>query len=208
MNYTFDANISFFDELMKDDDEEDKTIETECCLITNKPITENYITLNCNHKFNYEAIYNEVINQKTKYNPNEIMKLKMSEIKCPYCRQITSNILPYIPSISTSKKIIGVTIPNKYSLSSAKCEWIFKNGKNKGELCGCNAFSSDHGNLCEKHWNIKNKCKTLESADWNPEMQKLYDTTKLSELRDMLRNKNMKVSGNKRELVLRILSKS
>lgn len=208
MNYTIDANINFFDELLKNDEEEDKTIETECCLITDKPLTENYITLNCNHKFNYEAIYNEVVNQKTKYNPNEIMKLKMSEIKCPYCRQITSNILPYIPSISSSKKIIGVTIPNKYSLSPSKCDWVFKSGKNKGNLCGCNAFSSEHGKLCEKHWNMKNKNKSLESSEWNPEMQKLYDSMKLHELRDVLRNKNMKVSGNKRELVLRIMSKS
>ena len=60
MNYTIDANINFFDELLKNDEEEDKTIETECCLIMEKPLTENYITLNCNHKFNYEAIYNEV----------------------------------------------------------------------------------------------------------------------------------------------------
>ena len=207
MNYTIDANISFFDELMNDD-EETETTETACCLITNKPLTENFITLKCNHKFNYEAIYNEVINQKTKYNPNEITKLRMSEIKCPYCRQITNNILPYIPSISISNKIIGVTIPNKYSLSQTKCRWIFKNGKNKGLICGCNAFSSDHGDLCEKHWNIKNKNKTLESMEWNVEMQELYDTKNLRELRDLLRNKNLKVSGNKRELVSRLMLKN
>ena len=79
--------------------------------------------------------------------------------------------------------------------------------KKQRNLCGRGVFN-DHGKLCEKHWNMKNKNKSLESSEWNPEMQKLYDSMKLHELRDVLRNKNMKVSGNKRELVLRIMSKS
>jgi len=114
MNYTIDANINFYDELMKSDAEENS--DENNCLITDKILTDNYITLQCNHSFNYHAIYKEAINQKTKYNPNEITKLKMNELKCPYCRQVTPNILPYVPSVGSVCKIIGVTIPVKYSL--------------------------------------------------------------------------------------------
>ena len=103
MNYTIDANINFYEELMKTDAEEnsDENNDENNCLITDKVLTANYITLQCNHSFNYHAIYKEAINQKTKYNPNEITKLKMNELKCPYCRQVTPNILPYVPSVDS-----------------------------------------------------------------------------------------------------------
>ena len=51
--------------LNSDDDESD----IERCLISNNPLEINYITLNCNHKFNYKNIYNEVCKQKCKINP-------------------------------------------------------------------------------------------------------------------------------------------
>ena len=206
MNYTIDAGINFYEELMKTDEDEYTSCENKC-LITNKTLVDNYITLNCNHKFNYDAIFNEVVNQKTRYNPNEVAKLHMNEIKCPYCRQITTNILPHIPCITSSRKIIGVTIPTKFALPHKTCNWKFKTGKNKGNTCGNAGFSSEHGDLCEKHWNSKNKTKKLESIEWTDKMQKLYETTNVVDLREQLRNRNMKISGNKRELVIRIILK-
>jgi|TARA_B110000114_G_scaffold96570_1_gene101786 hypothetical protein len=204
MNYSFDNSIDFYDELNKSDaSEEDKHINT--CLITNKPLVDNFITLHCNHKFNYEALFSEVVNQKTKYNPNEVTKLRINEIKCPYCRQITPNILPYVPCITSSRKIIGVTIPAKYRISHMKCCWKIKTGKNKGILCGNTGFASEHGELCEKHWNSIIKTNKLESIEWTDKMQILYDTTNMTDLREQLRDRNMKTSGNKKELVVRII---
>ena len=40
--------------------------ESERCLISNELLVCNYITLECNHKFNYLELYNEVVEQKTK----------------------------------------------------------------------------------------------------------------------------------------------
>ena len=205
MNYTIDCNINFYDELMKPDLEDNS--DENNCLITDKPLTDNYITLQCNHSFNYHAIYKEAINQKTKYNPNEITKLKMNELKCPYCRQVTPNILPYVPSIDSVCKIIGVTIPVKYSLTHKKCSWVFKSGKNNGNVCGSHGFTSEHGDYCDKHWNSMSKTKNIESIEWTDKMQELYNTNNMSQMRELLRNSNMKVSGNKRELVIRIISK-
>lgn len=204
MNYTLDANVNFYNELMKDDY---VSSSENNCLITDKPLTDNYITLNCNHTFNYNAIYKEAINQKTKYNPNETTKLKMNELKCPYCRQVTPNILPYVPSITSVCKIIGVTIPVKYSLPHKKCSWIFKCGKNKGSVCGTHGFTSEHGDYCVKHWHNMSKTKNIDSIEWTDKMQELYNTHNMIQLRELLRNINMKVSGNKRELVIRLLSK-
>lgn len=55
------------------------------CLISNELLTTNFITLECNHKFNYMELYNEVLEQKTKKLLDN-SKLKLNEVKCPYCR--------------------------------------------------------------------------------------------------------------------------
>ena len=66
MKYIIEDNINFFDELNSDDCDPNNT-----CLIENKPLVDNFITLSCGHKFNYLPIYNEIIKQKTKYNPKK-----------------------------------------------------------------------------------------------------------------------------------------
>tara|TARA_Y100000768_G_scaffold388785_1_gene387181 strand:+ start:3913 stop:4527 length:615 start_codon:yes stop_codon:yes gene_type:complete len=201
MKYITEGNINFFDEVNKKDDI--NVIDTECCLIENKPLTENYITLNCNHKFNYVPIFNEIIKQKTVYNPNEITKLKNYQIKCPYCRQITNNLIPFIPCIPSSKKINGVTIPNIFCFNHKNCSWKFKSGKNKGKLCNCNGFDSKYGPLCEKHWNMKQKKYT--DIKLTTEMKDLYDKHTVKELRNMLKIRNLTCSGNKKDLVVKII---
>ena len=52
-----------------------------------------------------------------------------------------------------------------------------------------------------------NKNKIIESIDWTEKMQDLYNNNNMNQLRQLLRDNNMKVSGNKRELVIRIISK-
>jgi hypothetical protein len=89
-----------------------------------------------------------------------------------------------------------------------ECCWKFKSGKNKGSTCGNAGFASEHGKLCEKHWNSKNKTTKLESIEWTDKMQKLYDSANMVELREQLRARNMKISGNKKELVIRIILKN
>ena len=66
------------------------TLESsEKCLISNELLTCNYITLECNHKFNYIELFNEVVEQKTKKMLDN-SKLKLNEVKCPYCRTINN----------------------------------------------------------------------------------------------------------------------
>ena len=202
MNYVVEGGINFFDELNKvDDDTKDN------CLIENKPLTDNFITLSCNHKFNYLPIYNEVIKQKTKYNSNETTKLKINQIKCPYCRQITNNILPCIPCIDGVYKLNGVTVPNKFSLQHKTCSWTYKSGKNKGLCCNANGFVSKTGNICEKHWKFTKKKDSNIDITWTTEMEDLYNNNTVISLKQMLRTSNLTLSGNKRDLVIRLSKK-
>ena len=75
MKYNIEGNIDFFAELYKsldDEDNQNKTAEDDnLCLITNQPLTEKYVELNCSHKFNYIPLYNDIYNHKKKYNNME-----------------------------------------------------------------------------------------------------------------------------------------
>jgi hypothetical protein len=202
MKYVLEGDINFFDELKNDYDD-----TNDNCLIENKQLVDNFITLSCNHKFNYLPLYNELVRQKTKYNPNETTKLKINQIKCPYCRQITDNILPFIPSIIGICKLNGVTVPNKFSLPHKTCSWIYKSGKNKGLCCNTNGFVSKTGNVCEKHWKFTKKKDNNIDVTWTTEMQDLYNNNTIVSLKQMLRTKNLTLSGNKRDLVIRLSKK-
>jgi len=95
--YVIEENVSFYDELYKSLDEPETQEETtELCLITNSPLTENFVTLICNHKFNYDAIYNDIYCHKKKYNSMERCAVKQKDIRCPYCRTIQTGLLPYV----------------------------------------------------------------------------------------------------------------
>jgi len=141
--YSIEGNINFYEELYKslDDIEENNENSEKKCLITNMPLIENFVTLECNHKFNYSAIFNDIFNHKKKYNMMEGNSLKTTEIRCPYCRNIQSKLLPFIEG---TKKIHGVNffdenieISNSYKLGQ---DYI------KGDCCyvtKCISISDD-----------------------------------------------------------------
>ena len=103
------------------------------CLISDEELKDDHITLKCNHSFNYESIFNEILNRKksvTRYNST---KIKRWSILCPYCRNIQSGILPYKEGF---QKVEYVNWPIRHSFNASKCEYLFKKGKNKGKQCG------------------------------------------------------------------------
>jgi hypothetical protein len=158
--YIIDGNIDFYKELLNDD--ESKT-DDNVCLLTGLPLVKNHIKLPCSHTFNYEALYNEVRNQK-QFNEYNIDILQVYDIKCPYCRNVSHNLLPYVPIIK-KEKINGVNSPDKYTMTHKSCSYQLMRGKNKGTICNENGFETDNneGDLCEKHWKksilVKNKDK-------------------------------------------------
>ena len=118
--YVIEGDISFYDELYKSLDEPETQEETvELCLITNAPLKENFVTLDCNHKFNYDALYNDIYCHKKKYNSMERCSLKNKEIRCPYCRTIHKELLPYVEGY---QKVHGV---NHYDEMQDKSDYIY-----------------------------------------------------------------------------------
>jgi hypothetical protein len=69
--YLIEGNINFYDELYKSLDNYNEHSQTKedvgnnnLCLITQKQLTNNYVELECKHKFNYNAIFHDVLNHK------------------------------------------------------------------------------------------------------------------------------------------------
>jgi hypothetical protein len=116
--YIIEGGLDFYNELYKSLDEESTNqhennvidvadAKYNLCLITNSELTENFVTLECNHKFNYLPLYNDIANHKKKYNNMERKMLKTTEIRCPYCRHVQTSLLPYYENMGV-KKVHGV----------------------------------------------------------------------------------------------------
>lgn len=88
-------DVDFYEELYKSLNDTSPETDEDLCLITNLPLTDNFIKLECNHKFNYIPLYNDILNHKKIFNRLERRILKSSEIRCPYCRNIQTALLPY-----------------------------------------------------------------------------------------------------------------
>jgi hypothetical protein len=171
-NYIIEGGINFYDELFKMIDEDDKEKENEeVCLITNMPLTENYVTLECNHKFNYIPLFNDIKNHKKKFNGMEAKVLKKNEIRCPYCRNKQKKLLPYYESMGESMKLTGVNIPE-----------IPPPGYIFGECCyypnnNCPYSSSNvillelnNKTYCSAHYEIA-KCKAIKEKELKDKLE-------------------------------------
>jgi len=156
-NYTIEGGMNFYEELYKMLDEESPTNELsqDLCLITNQPLTENYVTLDCNHKFNYMPLFNDIRNHKKKFNTLESHKLSASEIRCPYCRNKQKKLLPYYESMGLSMKVTGVNAmpepPPGYQIGTC-CYHSPEN--NQAQLCSSNVILLDLNNktYCNSHY--------------------------------------------------------
>lgn len=78
----------------------------------------------------------------------ETTKPLYNEIKCPYCRSITPNILPYYPYPDVCK-VKYVNMPPQFSLPAVSCEY------------GANSTSSSH----DEHVKCKTACIYHEKYD-------------------------------------------
>ena len=115
--YYIEGNIDFFNELYKSLDLEEENFKTEqddnMCLITNLPLTDKYVRLECGHKFNYTPLYNDLVNYKTRFihMENHTSSNFKQYIRCPYCRNKQLKLLPYYEDLDLPK-IAGINIEN------------------------------------------------------------------------------------------------
>lgn len=99
--------------------EEDDDIEK--CLITNEKLKEGYVTLLCNHSFNYIPLFNDLFNHK-KMLHLETQILKANEIRCPYCRNKQSVLLPYYECMGVPK-VTGINYFKRVGTFVGNCEY-------------------------------------------------------------------------------------
>ena len=183
MNYIIPEGFDFYKELKNEIENKDETIKCDdnLCLIDGTPLKSTYITLECGHKFNYESLLNDVYEEKYSrfknyaYYSYSSTRLCDNQLRCPYCRQIQENILPYIPEIY-SKKIRGVNYPLSLSMGNNKCNYIFKSGKNKGRLCSKKCYRKQ----CNQHYKPEISYDTIERNEESLKKLTLQELKKMA----------------------------
>jgi hypothetical protein len=155
-NYNIEGGINFYETLFKMLDEDENNVPNEnLCLITNEPLTENYVTLECNHKFNYLPLFNDIKNHKNNFNNLETCYLKLNEIRCPYCRNKQSKLLPYYEDMNV--RMVGVNImpepPPGYQLGVCR---YYSVDFIKHKYCSINVklLDLDNKTYCSGHYNV------------------------------------------------------
>jgi hypothetical protein len=228
--YNIEDGKDFFSELYKSLDEDDLIDESNLCLITKEPLTDKYIKFNCGHNFNYIPLFNDIKNYKQKFNSLEkgSSKLKVDEIRCPYCRHIQKGLLPYYEDIGF-KQIHGVNYINpsmiklEASLNSTykECEWLIPNpdydpnkGNNKhiscihnGKKVYCpsivnNEYNVDEKYYCHQHKIIATKLCKQAIQNWEKEEKdkiKEEQKQKQKEEKDKIKEEKQKEKQKQKE---------
>ena len=213
MTNALDTN-SFLNELNNsyfDDDDCDNM-----CHISFKPFDGNAISLPCKHKFNYVPLYNYIVSIKKKFNRYSTLRLGQHDIICPLCRNVSYELLPFVPHGDVTKRVSYVTGPGKYCMAHRKCCSILKNGKNRGFPCGRSGYHTKHGDVCVKHdiilkSTLKHKRqqsvvdKKPHAGCSNPAIAAAWEKYTVISLKKVLRDNKLTMTGNKKVLIQRIL---
>jgi hypothetical protein len=136
------------------------------CLITHQPLNAFHVRLSCGHKFNYEALFQEVLRQKGRMGMHNFHEqVAMHQIKCPYCRSMTNQLLPYIGTSPhpVIKRLTGVNAPAHLCMPGTPC-----GAKN----CRANALYECNQSLyCYKHYQAALKPGPAASSRCVAELQ-------------------------------------
>lgn len=215
-NIIVEGAFDFWSALESEPQESQDQSNDNICLLTREPLKPNYVTMPCEHKYNYIPICREISAIKNpnigsqKYNQGYIsngVKLLRNQIFCPYCRTVYNTLLPKIPEQYLD------FVPDKYVTSSSNyissrtCKYVFKSGKRKGQCCGKkNAFDTKNGTYCSQH-DSTNKTSPVKLTKvpivLSDEGKKISSNFKLSQLKQILKNADLPISGTKAVLITR-----
>ena len=212
MKYNIENNIDFYKELYKSLDENnndkietDVNVPHELCLISSLPLMNNFVELKCGHKFNYDPLYKDIFNYKRKFNHMEQnkAKLKQNQIRCPYCRNVQDELLPYHENLSYPKEY-GVNFfdPNlnylfnyTYFVDSAhQCQY---------QNVTIDVSGNSHVHQCTHYGHVYSLLKTK----YNDENKYCYQhkLAVLNQKRENLKNEKAKKMEEKNKLKLELI---
>lgn len=110
-----EANDLFNQILMSNDDDVSSSIEK--CMISGKALEPHTsITLPCNHKFDYEALLNDM-----KGIAQCIYSYSKVPLACPYCTKTLNGLLPYRPDI-VRNAVMSITAPVSDCYQQNECK--------------------------------------------------------------------------------------
>jgi hypothetical protein len=182
--HTFDAYKDMLQETFLETDE-------PVCQITGLLLTKGFVTLECKHVFNYMTLLKEICKQKYEFktyktwilNSQNNLKVLQSKldyfIKCPYCRNVQFEVLPYYPELGI-EKIYGV---NSLEPNLLTCVVEKINERTTAADASVSPFYSYYGaddfTFNHKKWGIKfQKGNCFQNTSCNPCHSKYvtYDT--------------------------------
>ena len=165
--YITEDNIDFYKELnilLDDNNIENKIINSDLnqiCLISGQPLIDNHVILQCKHTFNYIPLFKDLVNHKRKFIYMETNRLKTNEIRCPYCRNRQSILLPYHEKLGVEKvnginwrEPIQLCPPTNSNNSTSSTNSIVKQGIWCWEECPYThviTFAEDQNDYCYIH---------------------------------------------------------
>jgi hypothetical protein len=166
--YRIEDNLDFY-KLLEEDDELDYN-DANKCLITHDPLDNTAVTLRCNHSFNYMPLYKYVSNFKSRFNNMEQKSLKVSQIMCPFCRQVQNELLPLPPEGTNASTIHGVNAIEYSSILKGTCCYT-ETGVGSEEESSCvhkfvylahydnKTYCFEHRGVMKKRWEKEQKKK-------------------------------------------------
>ena len=180
MKYNIEGGFDFYSALKEDEKEDEET----CCLITRMQLTNDFIQMQCGHKFNYLPLYNALV-QHAKLSVISGIS-RPGYIVCPYCRHSQPTLLPYNERF---KLVIGV---NLYPYKMCK-ETTVMVPKTVCELVLSRQCTSDHAYQlpCGKHY-----CEFHKITGISIEIQKLNHSTFLLKKGILDKKKSDKLAKN------------
>ena len=186
VKYIIEGGIDFYEELYKSLDEPDADNDIETCQITGLPLEERFVTMECNHKFNYVALYTEIYKQKFVFQTYKFSSLTDSDqlkfkdakkdyfIKCPYCRSIQFTLLPYYDDSALDKRY-GI---NSLEKTNNDSQFII-NPNTSNYSYTSYGYTFTNGNCCKVLGNVDGKdimC-TSKMSSHVTEMNKSFCST-------------------------------
>lgn len=197
-NYIIEGNFDFYKELYESLDDSDNNIDqlsAQVCLISNAPLTKHFVELECKHTFNYVPLFKDLVNHKTKFSSLDTHRLKVNEIRCPYCRNKQGNVLPYIEEIGVPKEhgvnwinMELMSTSNVVDLKLGQCCW-----GNGNECTAIHVLTNGSSNLdyCYYHYKLTaKKAMMAQKLKQKLELKALIVQAKAEEKQKKLDAKN------------------
>lgn len=221
-NYVIEGNFDFYKELYESLDESNNNIDEQTaqnCLITNAPLTKHFVELECKHTFNYAPLFKDLVNHKTKFCSLDTHRLKVNEIRCPYCRNKQGNVLPYIEELGLPKEhgvnwinMDLMSTSNVADLKFGQCCWgngnecnaihVLTNGSTNLDYCYYHYKLTARKMLMAQKLKQKLEAKALVAQQKAEEKQKKMDAKNEAKAAKALGKKIMAVANTGENVIL------